>query len=107
MGAWPVAAEQVLPVAGEADIVAARQAAREIARSLGFGMVDQSRITTAVSELTRNVVRYATDGRGRVVIRELTSPAGRAGVTGGSPSPATGPTGLSTPPSVPAGWSRP
>jgi serine/threonine-protein kinase RsbT len=38
---------------------------------LGFGLVDQSRITTAVSELTRNVVRYATDGRGVAVFRSL------------------------------------
>jgi serine/threonine-protein kinase RsbT len=75
-----VPAELQLPIAGEPDIVAARQAAREVAKRLGFGMVDQSRIATAVSELTRNVVRYATDGRGRVVIRELTSSAGRAGV---------------------------
>ena len=73
-------AELQLPIAGEQDIVAARQAAREMAKRLGFGMVDQSRIATAVSELTRNIVRYATDGRGRVVIREVASPAGRAGL---------------------------
>ncbi|MEO6398923.1 MAG: ATP-binding protein [Tepidiformaceae bacterium] len=33
--------------------------------------MDQSRITTAVSELARNVVRYATDSKGRVTITEL------------------------------------
>jgi serine/threonine-protein kinase RsbT len=66
-----VPAEQHLPIQAEQDIVAARQTARETAKRLGFGMVDQSRIATAVSELTRNVVRYATDGRGRVLIREL------------------------------------
>ena len=58
-------------VAGEEGIVAARQQAREVARDLGFGLVDQSRIATAVSELTRNVVRYATGGQGDVLIREL------------------------------------
>jgi serine/threonine-protein kinase RsbT len=68
-----VPVEQLVPIAGEPDIVAARQTAREIAKKLGFGLVDQSRIATAVSELTRNVVRYATDGRGRVLIRELTA----------------------------------
>lgn len=57
-----------IPVHNDDDIVTARQAAREIARSLGFGMVDQSRIATAVSELTRNIVRYATDGRGDALI---------------------------------------
>lgn len=60
-------------VAGEEGIVAARQLARETAKGLGFGLVDQSRIATAVSELTRNVVRYATGGHGDVLIRELAS----------------------------------
>jgi serine/threonine-protein kinase RsbT len=66
-----VVAEQRVPIAGEADIVAARQAARALAAALGFGMVDQSRIATAVSELARNVQRYAIGGRGDVLIREL------------------------------------
>ena len=70
MGAG-VAGEVNLSINGEDDIIAARQRAREVAKSLGFGMVDQSRIATAISELTRNVVRYATDGRGRVIIRAL------------------------------------
>jgi serine/threonine-protein kinase RsbT len=60
-----------VPVTGEEGIVAARQQAREAARGLGFGLVDQSRIATAVSELARNVVRYATGSRGEVQIREL------------------------------------
>src|SRR5262245_38635176 len=72
--------EQQLSVAGEPDIVAARQMAREVAKRLGFGLVDQSRIATAVSELTRNVVRYATAGRGRVLIRELGAPTGGVGI---------------------------
>lgn len=37
-------------------------------------MVDQSRIATAVSEVTRNVLRYATGGRGEAVIRVLSGP---------------------------------
>ena len=58
-------------IAGEDDIVRARQRARELARDLGFGAVDQSRIATAVSELARNVVRYATAGRGEASLRQL------------------------------------
>jgi serine/threonine-protein kinase RsbT len=72
-------AEARLPIVGEDDIVASRQRAREVARQLGFGAVDQSRIATAVSELARNVVRYATDGRGEVSIREVEA-AGRVGI---------------------------
>jgi serine/threonine-protein kinase RsbT len=71
--------ETRLPIASEDDIVASRQRAREVARQLGFGPVDQSRIATAVSELARNVVRYATDGRGEVAIRDLAE-SGRTGI---------------------------
>ncbi len=67
-------------IAGEDDIVAARQHARELAKALGFRAIDQSRITTAVSELARNVVRYATDGCGEVLLRRLEAPTGGAGV---------------------------
>src|SRR5687767_6893154 len=63
--------DERLSITDEDDIVNARQRSRELARTLGFGMVDQSRIATAVSELTRNVVRYATDGRGEVRLRRL------------------------------------
>lgn len=44
------------------DIVAARQACRELARELGFGSADQTRLATAVSELTRNVIEHAGEG---------------------------------------------
>jgi len=37
----------------EWDIVAARQLGRNVSKELGFGTVDQARITTAISELAR------------------------------------------------------
>ncbi|MFJ8460333.1 anti-sigma regulatory factor [Lysinibacillus xylanilyticus] len=46
----------------EWDIVAARQLGRDEAKALGFGIVDQARITTAISELARNIYLYATIG---------------------------------------------
>lgn len=72
--------EERVTVDGEQSIVTARQLAREYARAIGFGMLDQTRIATAVSELTRNVVRYATDGRGQVVIRETSASDGYSGI---------------------------
>jgi serine/threonine-protein kinase RsbT len=69
-----------IAIAGEDDIVAARQTARDLARALGFRAIDQSRITTAVSELARNVVRYATGGRGEVRMRPLAASEGGAGI---------------------------
>lgn len=73
------AGEERLQIDGEPGIVLARQRARELARTLGFGAVDQSRIATAVSELTRNVVRYATNSHGEVLLRPLQA-AGRQGL---------------------------
>jgi serine/threonine-protein kinase RsbT len=72
--------ETRIPIGDEASIVTARQAARLLAKELGFGAVDQSRIATAVSELTRNVVRYATDGRGELFMRTLPPSARGTGI---------------------------
>lgn len=44
------------------DIIAARQAGRDLARSAGFGTVDQTRIATAISELVRNALLHAGGG---------------------------------------------
>lgn len=61
----------MIPIENEDSIILARQSARALAQSLGFSALDQSRIATGVSELARNVVRYATNGRGEVRIRAL------------------------------------
>jgi serine/threonine-protein kinase RsbT len=55
----------------EADIVTVRKAVRDAATQLGFGITDIARITTAASELARNVFLYAGSGvvRCRVVNR--------------------------------------
>jgi serine/threonine-protein kinase RsbT len=46
----------------ESDIVVARSAGRELAREIGFGSADQTRLATAISELTRNIIQYAGSG---------------------------------------------
>ena len=48
------------------DVVAVRQAAREWAVSLGFSLVDQTKIVTAASELARNAVLYGGGGKVRL-----------------------------------------
>lgn len=50
-------------IKSEWDIVAARQLGRNVAKELGFGTVDQARITTAISELARNIYLYAGEGK--------------------------------------------
>ncbi len=49
-------------IQSENDIVRARQLVRRLARQVGMGIVDQTRITTAVSELFRNMYQYAGGG---------------------------------------------
>jgi len=46
----------------ELDIVNARRVCREIAKEMGFGIVDQARIATATSELASNIYLYANNG---------------------------------------------
>ncbi|MFD1205869.1 MULTISPECIES: anti-sigma regulatory factor [Sporosarcina] len=53
----------------EWDIVAARQLGRNEAKKVGFGTVDQARITTAISELARNIYLYA--GKGKIEIERV------------------------------------
>lgn len=45
------------------DIAEARRKGRELSKSLLFGTVNQARINTAISELSRNIVLYAAHGR--------------------------------------------
>ena len=56
----------------DADIVAARQAARQLAARLGFSRTDLTILATAVSEVARNIVRFA--GAGEVVIELIDGP---------------------------------
>lgn len=51
----------------EWDIVAARQLGRKEAKSIGFNAVDQARITTAISELARNIYLYTERGKIEVI----------------------------------------
>jgi serine/threonine-protein kinase RsbT len=61
-----------VPVRSDADVVAARQAARELAAGLDFSPTDLTLIATAVSEVARNIVRFADTGE--VLVEELEDP---------------------------------
>ena len=69
--------QSCVKIVNEWDIVAARQLGRNVAKDLGFGTVDQARITTAISELARNIYLYA--GAGMVSIEKI-SEHGRDGM---------------------------
>jgi serine/threonine-protein kinase RsbT len=63
--------QSCVKIVTEWDIVAARQLGRNVSKELGFGTVDQARITTAISELARNIYLY-TD-KGQIWIRSWSS----------------------------------
>jgi len=56
------------PIETEHDIVNVRQFIRFYAKGLKMGIIDQTRITTAVSELLRNMYNYG--GGGEVTIEK-------------------------------------
>jgi len=66
----PVAAiEWSLEIGSDADIVMARTRVRQLATGLKFSPGEIAIVATAVSELARNLVAYATDGR--IVLRPV------------------------------------
>lgn len=64
--------QSCIEVKNEWGIVAARQAGRTLAKEIGFGSVDQARITTAISELARNIYLYASPGE--ICLEEVEMP---------------------------------
>ncbi|WP_222928862.1 anti-sigma regulatory factor [Neobacillus piezotolerans] len=58
--------------------MSARRIAREFSHGLGFSAFDQSRIITLISELSRNIYKYA--GQGYISIETVKGPNGSKGV---------------------------
>lgn len=57
-----MASETVVSITTDTDVVVARQKGRELATGLGFVSTDSTLLATAISELARNIVRYAKHG---------------------------------------------
>jgi serine/threonine-protein kinase RsbT len=55
-----------LPLRTDEDLVRARQAVREAAVSLGFSLVEQTKVVTAASELARNTITHGGGGDLRI-----------------------------------------
>ena len=53
---------ETLGIRTDADVVAVRQAVRARAAALRFGVVDQTKLVTATSELARNTLIYGGGG---------------------------------------------
>lgn len=53
---------ETINIQSSGDVVLVRQAVRQLAVEIGFGLVDQTKIVTAASELARNTLDYGGGG---------------------------------------------
>jgi len=74
----PTSCQARVPITSDIDIVVARQKGRALAAELDFSPTDVVRIATAISELARNVLSYATAGEIRLQAVENRSTRGIA-----------------------------
>jgi serine/threonine-protein kinase RsbT len=67
-----IVSTETLPVKVEPDVVAVRRRVREVSAHLGFGLVDQTKVVTAASELARNTIIHG--GGGEMKMETLNGP---------------------------------
>ena len=75
--AMRVVSAESFEIRGSDDIVLVRQAVRRKSIALGLGLVDQTKIVTASSELARNTLDY---GGGGTAVLELVENGTRSGL---------------------------
>ena len=68
---------ETMAIESSTDVVLVRQTVRQFAVEIGFGLVDQTKIVTAASELARNTLDY---GGGGTVKLETLQEGGRRGL---------------------------
>ena len=66
----------VLPIASEQNIVASRQVVRALCQEIRFSLVDQTKMVTAASELSRNTLIHGGGGRMRWELLEANGKRG-------------------------------
>jgi serine/threonine-protein kinase RsbT len=70
--------QSVIPIESDADVVTARQRAREMAGRVELTSTDQTLLATAISEVARNITTYAK--RGEVLLKVVHDDGGRRGI---------------------------
>jgi serine/threonine-protein kinase RsbT len=74
----PAEGESRIAIESDADVVTARQRARELAADLDLSSTDQTLLATAISEVARNITTYAK--RGEVHVSIVDEGDGRRGI---------------------------
>lgn len=65
-----------MPITSDSDLIEARQKGRVLAERQGFSSSELTLIATAISELARNIIRYAKKGEIRIQVVEGNPKAG-------------------------------
>ncbi|MEQ7127324.1 anti-sigma regulatory factor [Actinopolymorpha sp. B11F2] len=68
-----------LTISAEADLIRVRQVLRARCQRVGLGLVDETKLITAGSELARNILTHAVGSRGGVRVEDVAR-SGRQGV---------------------------
>ena len=71
-------APERIAIESDADVVTARQRARQLAIGLEMPTTDQTLLATAISEVARNITAYAQ--RGEVTLELIRDAGGRRGI---------------------------
>lgn len=74
----PTGNEGSVPIRSETDVITSRQLVRKLTQQLSFSLVDQTKMITAASELSRNTLIY---GGGGDMLWQLRQEGARAGLT--------------------------
>ena len=74
-----MAADTQILITSDKDVVTARQQGRAMAQQTGFSAGEATLIATAISELARNIVSYANQGR--VTLQPVHGSNGASGLT--------------------------
>ncbi len=77
MSANPSSVSKDVVIANEAALIEVRRQVTEAARTVGFGLVEHTKLITASAELARNIIEHA--GSGRLTI-EIVAREDRRGV---------------------------
>jgi serine/threonine-protein kinase RsbT len=72
-----VLSKDQLPIIKEQDVVPFRNRLKEFAVKIGMGLVNQTKLITAASELVRNMLKY---GKGGITVIEVISKERNTGI---------------------------
>jgi serine/threonine-protein kinase RsbT len=60
--------KEVMTIVREIDVIPFRNRLKEYAVKIGMGLVNQTKIITAASELARNMLKYADGGKATIEV---------------------------------------